>query len=402
MNIKLQTNKVISLLANISPEQLHHILSPLAEETDLTLPPTKIGYGYYQWTLDGEDWVPFSNLNDTQKAIVAEIYQERIKRIKTHLTGSPMQDFALRVPSEEYIFIRNKNDNKGYDIALVAYGYRFPHKAPLVSLDTWVKQTEKESVKIAFTWDNTLLTNFPFLLENENRITNKDGWFVCDGELPTGTSYNICTLNKTCFDLIVEKGKQEYVYDLTKNANISVQIRLDGQPIAGATCKISFRGKTQEITTDNHGTAQLKIALEGGYNGDIVEPQPPCEVTYNNDTQIKIPELGTTFYLFDHITEEPIVPIQNTPPINKKEPVKQEERKVCFTLLDYEGFPLTEMPFTIKTKRKGTIKLVTDNKGKCEILKEWFTANEKIKVCFDISPEYQNSHNIHNTKKRKK
>lgn len=415
MNIKLRINEVINLLPQIAAEQLHKTLSPIAQNVGVVLPPVKIGHGYYLWTLDGDNWQSFTKLDDTQKAIIAELYQEKINSLNKHLAGSPLQDKVITIPSEDFIFTRPNGSS--FDIALTGWGYKYPNKAPIVSLDTWVKHLDKEAVRIGFKWEDDLLPHFPFTLVGENRKTQENGWFQCDGKLPVGNTYQISTLNETSFNLVVEKNKQDYVYDLTMRGTISIKVLHDGNPVENAACNIAFRKKSANVVTDSTGTANLEIVLEPGADGGATEPQPVCTVGYNDKNQEKVANPhGVTDFVFESFTEpvvtpeppaEPVPPIVPEPPIEPQPPVDPEsptdpvKETVRITLLDYEGFPLTEMPFTIKTKKKGKVQLMTDNQGRCEIPKEWLTPKEKVNVDFDVTPEYQTTHDIHRTKKKK-
>lgn len=413
MNIKLRINEVINLLPQIAAEQLHKTLSPIAQTVGVMLPPVKIGHGYYLWTLDGDNWESFTKLDTTQKAIIAELYQDKIDALNKHLAGSPLRDKVITIPSEDFIFMRPNGSS--YDIALTGWGYKYPNKAPIVSLDTWVKHLDKETVRIGFKWEDDLLPHFPFILVGENRRTQENGWFLCDGKLPVGNTYKISTLNETCFNLVVEKDKQDYVYDLTKRGTISIKVLHDGNPVENAACNIAFRNKTANVITDSTGTANLEIVLEPGADGGATEPQPTCTVSYNEKTQGKAANPNdVTSFVFESFTEPvviqeppaepepPIVPeppIEPQPPVEPEPPIEPVKETVRITLLDYEGFPLIDMPFTIKTKKKGKVQLTTDNKGRCEIPKEWLTPKEKINVDFDVTPEYQKTHDIHRTKK---
>ena len=73
---------------------------------------------------------------------------------------------------------------------------------------------------------------------------------------------------------------------------------------------------------------------------------------------------------------------------------------VRFTLLDYGGVPLPDLPFTLTLKKKGALSLKTDANGQCLIPKEWFVNKEKMRVNFTVTPEYQASHDLHDKRKK--
>lgn len=61
---------------------------------------------------------------------------------------------------------------------------------------------------------------------------------------------------------------------------------------------------------------------------------------------------------------------------------------------------MPNLPFTLKLKKKGKVSLTTDEDGCCLVPKEWFTDKEKVRYDINISSEYQNSHNLHDSKKK--
>ena len=75
---------------------------------------------------------------------------------------------------------------------------------------------------------------------------------------------------------------------------------------------------------------------------------------------------------------------------------------VKIRLLDYGGCPLPDLPFVLFTKKKGELKLRTDADGCCEVQQDWLTNNEKMRVKFEVTPEYRQTHDIHDGKTKKK
>lgn len=408
MNIKLRINGVITLLPkNISPEQLHKSLAPLAQSAELELPPIRIGHGYYLWTIDGEEWKKFSDLSKEEKSVWAELFKERKGRLKTLFAGSPMYESIMTIPSEEFIYVRNHGNKR--EIALTAWGYKYPNKAPIIDLDTWMDFTEKEQVNIGFLWGDEIIPRVPFTLATEHRMTNEKGWFVCDGKLPVGNTYRVTTLPNKSFDLVVEKGKQDYIFDLTEKALVCIRIICDGAPVANAECEVMFGQTSQHITTGIDGEAHTDFILEHDEYASPLSPQPLCYAKYNDESQQDTPSADRPLlFVFEHTTNiaeteqktenlEPETPIPS--PSEEKEQTL-EKRTVRLTLLDYGGNPLQSIPFTIKTKKQGTITLETDDEGHCEIPQEWFTDKEKIRIAFDVTPEYQQTHDIHKKKSK--
>ena len=75
---------------------------------------------------------------------------------------------------------------------------------------------------------------------------------------------------------------------------------------------------------------------------------------------------------------------------------------VHLRLLDYGGYPMPDLEFTLHTKKKGDVVVKTDGDGHYAVPKDWLEPNEKVKLRLSISDAYQKEHDLHDTKKRKK
>ncbi|MDE5635822.1 MAG: hypothetical protein K2I52_05900, partial [Muribaculaceae bacterium] len=75
---------------------------------------------------------------------------------------------------------------------------------------------------------------------------------------------------------------------------------------------------------------------------------------------------------------------------------------ITIKILDYDVFPVVNMPLKLKTKTKGTFDYVTDEKGMITVPADILSHKEKINVSFTVTPEYQENHDIHYCKNKKK
>lgn len=411
MNVKLHLGEVIPLLdKHISKQQVHQLLSPIAMQAGLLFPEENSGFGYLQWDLPGNDWISFMDGDENQKSSVAQVYQQRKAIMRSALKGSPIEVAIFTIPAEKFIYFRPQGNS--WEIAVTAWGYKYPNKPGSGELDIYITKTVLQDVMIGFQWADELLPNLAFRINGFSRVTEEDGWFKTDGQLPLDSRFIIELHSGQRFNLTVEKGRSEYIYDLTQYMQIEVAVTQDDKPLKNCTCEINFNG-IHSITTDFLGHASLRLPMVCDSMGILVHPQPDCIVTCREEIQKTNPvacnEVLNFAFSFKTEQEEPVVPeppiippfIEPEKPIIDPEPPKQEEF-VYIRLHDYSGFPLPDMDFILTTKKKGEVSLKTDSEGICIVPKEWFTHKEKIKVKFVISSEYQEKHDLHDKKLKKK
>lgn len=409
MNIKLQISEVVRLINNRIPmELIYKQLTPLAEQAKIGFPAPQTGAGYLQWTLQGNGWIAFSKANAEQKATVSQLYHERSKTILATLKDSPLKDIIFTVPSEDFIYFRENGYD--YEISLIAWGYKYPNHLPCTELSTWINKSILQKVYIGFKWDGKLLTNYNFSLANLKRKTSDDGLFYVDGALPVGKEYQIKANSNIPLTLKVEQGKEDYIFDLTQYVYIDITVLKDNIAMANCICEIKFNGIQHQLETNETGCASLKLPLVCNVMGELLQPQPTCQAKCQNETQEQIPfsnvERMKFNFSFHSKANHPLKPESPEPSIPLIPPtpsvVKQNLKFVEIKLLDYSGSPMADLNFTLVTKRKGSVKLKTDANGICNIPQEWFTKKEKFQVKVEISPEYQEMHDLHDTKNTKK
>lgn len=423
MNIKLHIGEVVPLLdKRISMAKVAHLLIPLARQSGLCLPELQVGAGYLQWTLPGTGWIPFTEVDDACKSAVARIYNMRKSAVLSALEGSSIKEMVLVVPSDEFIYCRVSGEE--WEIALVAWAYRYPDRLACGELDGWIQKTVLQEVNIGFVWRGDMLLHLPFRLMGYSRATSEDGWFHVDQKVEVGRSLQIDTLAGKQFTLKVEKGKSDYSFDLTQFFSVGIEVRQEGIPVSGKVCKIDFAGELYELQTDDSGRCEQVLPLQGNGQGLPEQPQPDCHVVCEEDIQCQVPviEGEKLHFIFEKkvLPTEPIEkPVEDSVshtihppvsdsdviPIQKSEFVEekiQESEYVFIRLLDYGKFPLPDLDFVLITKKKGEVSLKTDKEGYCKVPKEWFTHKEKIQVKFSIHEDYMALHDLHDQKKKRK
>lgn len=408
MRIQLGVQEVFSLLSNkLSVEQVAVQVEKLAARHNLLLPSPQPGAGYLQWNLPGEGWVPVSKADDSERALIAAEYKRRCEALQSALTGSPIQSIVVQVPSPDYIYYRQQEGK--LEIALVAWGYRFPDVLPCQELEAWIVKNPKQKVNVGFLWDGRLLPSCQFRFNGFGRITQEDGLFHVDNLIPVGESYPVEAMCGERFTLLVEDGKEDYIFDLTRFFTVRVHVLQDEKPVPEEKLSISFNTDVIALTTDASGQAECRIPYLSDKDGCVLSSQPVCEATCKEETYSCTPD-GTGDVVFEFSFKTPALEepsrdtvTQGEPPIEDTPlPPSESPGEITIRLFDYAGDPLPDMPFTLVTQRHGNKELVTDAKGCCRLSREHFSSGEKMKVKFTVTKEYQKTHNIHSSKTSKK
>ena len=399
MNVKLRVEEVRPLI-KAPIDQMAKVVAPLAERARLVMPTPQVGVGYMQWNLPGSGWRPFSSADPETKSLIAEEFKKRRQTLLESLPGNDTVKSAIaRVPSEDFIYFRENEE--GMDICLVAWGYRFLETPTVTDLDTYITRVHMQNVRIGFLWDGNVLPSFSFRLAGFPRETGEDGYFYVDNPLLVGKQFKVATLSGREWDLRVEEGKEEYLYDLTRTATVVASVTKDGAPLGNVVCSMHFGDLSRELVCDASGHAETVIALPVGPDGELLPEQPECVVAFEDQTESQVPYDGAVLrYTLSLKTPEPEPEPEPEPvPPVRPEP-KPDPVPVTVHLLDYAGSPLPDMPFILKTKN-GDLSLKTDGNGTCAVSPELLVDGEKIRVNFTVTPEYQAAHDIHDPRKKK-
>lgn len=472
MNKQVPIAKVVLLIdRTYSLLQLSNELSSYGNQAKVLFVEPQTGLGFFQWTLPGENWKPFGDLDEAMKRTVAVVYKQRMDVLRNALQGSPLCDAVLTVPSEsEFVFFR-QNDGD-WEIAMTAWGYQFVNIPPTGEISAWVEQEVYQEVSIGFQWEGVLQPNVSFLLKETLRTTSDDGFYHVDNPVKVGESFVLNVFDRFQFTVVVEKGKSEYVFDITQYLTVEIVATRDGLPLADQLCDISFNGLEYQLTTDKAGQATVEMPLARNVDGSVMNPQSDCVATCAEETQKKTPLTDGDTLRFDFafftqkyvevkvsvtkdgaaMADQPcnlsfngsdyqlktdasglasikmplavdkdgktkdLQPecmavceseIQKATPSANAETLSfdfvfvtpPEPKFVKIRLLDYGGYPLPELPFKLTTKKMGEKELRTDENGYCQVPQEWFSNKEKMRIKFVVSPEYQESHDIHLKKK---
>lgn len=414
MNIKVAINAVTRIVdAKVPIEQLYRAVQPAAKGAGIKLGTFTAGAGYLQWALDGEGWTAFKDLDENEKGRVATTFIERRDHAIAALKGAQVARDVFTVPGDEFLFVRENGVD--LEISLAAWAYRYPERGTGLELNTWRNNVVLQAVNIIFLWNGLPLPNVPFMLEGRPHFTDLEGIFHVDRPLPAGKSYRVSTSHSAKpgsgepeMSFTVEAGKENYEFDLTQWMTVEVLVNEDNRRAEGCECTVTFGQTDHKLSTDASGRATLRLPLVADMTGHLAELQPQCTATCRNQEKSFVPMNAGEYHVFEFnfetdVTEEPEPPVvvnePQKPAVADPEPPKLKS-PVSITILDYEGFPVVEMPVVITTPH-GNYRLTTGEKGELTLPPDAVEPKEKIKISFTVTPEYQEKHDIHYRKKKK-
>lgn len=397
MKIKVGVNSINRIIdPKYSIEKLYNQLKGLSDKTGLVFGDPSVGSGQLQWTLEGEGWTAFSDLDDSLKPQASVLFNDRKKVLQEALGGASLSNEILTLPDEKFLFFRDMESQP--EIGLTCWGYRYPDFKDGMELETWVKKAHLQDVAISFSWDGQKLAYYNFIFHSYRRRTDSDGVFKVDQPLPIGNTYTVESLTGRKFTLTVIEGQQYYDFDVTEYFTVEISVKKDEEPLPDKELTLKFNGESRQIKCDSSGNASLRLPLECSADGLVKQPQSACDVLCGDKTESQTPsEINDElFYIFQFPTPvvDEEIEVPPPPPEEDKEPKKPQ--MIGITVLDYGGYPVKEMEVTLIIPKKKEEKFVTDDEGRIEFPKDWLQGKKKkFKVRFTASAEYQKTHDLH-------
>ena len=349
-----EKHKLGALLPKISKQRSFDFycssVNPMAQKYGVTFVEMLTGAGYYQWRMNGDDWIKFSDASDNVKPFVAQQYEDKKYKIKAELGNAFFKDDIFIVPDESFIFYCEK-ENSDYEFAIAAWGFKYPNRATGGELDYWVQKIPMQDVNIAFEWNGKKFPNIDFWFNNLPKKTEKDGWFHLGGKVPVGTKYNVVTPEKSSEVLVVEQEKADYIYDLTQYFEVEISALLDGNPLEGQVCELFYNQNTENLSTDSNGKVSLRLPLVCDNEAQLKPQQPFVKVLCREDSQEQTPTIKDEKLLFNFEFISPKPPEPETKIINI-------EVEIC---RDDESIPNAECTISFNGENRSVF---TDDNGK--------------------------------------
>jgi len=219
------------------------------------------GAGYYEWLFDcpGEPH-PLSEAPADVVPAVRTAFQELTSQVQKKFGNSILGQRLTHVPNDDYIFYYKDADGN-YQVILTGWGFtNFRGSTGSTITKKLADKPVTVDVNIGFSNDGELLKNYPFsLLMADRRMpnnctTDSGGLYHFATPIRVGTTFSITELigNKQ-FELRVQEGQTEYIFDLTESVNVSVIVSQDGRPLPGAEVTLNYRDQQQTYMTDGSG-----------------------------------------------------------------------------------------------------------------------------------------------------
>ena len=324
MNNKIKAADVACLIdKNVAYEEVYDQLKQLfPSDEEMIFAERTSGYGFLQWELPNEGWLPLDKAEPIQGIEVKKELDRRIQHVKDKTGDSPLTGQILTCPDDSYVYYKMSPSGK-WLILLTAWGYRHPERIDSGSaVGHYTPPQPKEPASIQIMYDGKPLSEKPFLLNGMEKQTDAQGIYVI-GDLPVGYQFDV-EVNGKKHRLTIAENKGDITIDATVYVLVEVMARLDGQPYGDAAVRLNYTGRAMQLVTDAAGKTSVQLPL--GREGQ------PCTVYIGSQSQSKPLQSSATQFLFDFVTPnpepepDPIPEPEPTPvPMPEPEPIPEPE-----------------------------------------------------------------------------
>ena len=276
------------------------------------------GYNKWIWKL-GVDAVPIQSLPPSEYSAALSALENLKSRVRSSLTNKQLAERILTYPNEEYV-LGYKDASGQIDVIITGWGFtnrKAPETGPGIKAGP---QVQSQRIRIGFAVDGTLVPNHAFTLvygrATNTLQTGADGFYHFESPIPVNTRLLVTdSLTHREFPILVIRTREEFIFDITSQAQVSVSVRKDGEALPGASVTVYYDGKEQHLTCDSQGNCLCTQIFKEGQN-IIVE----CE-----DQSLSQPAAfqGNHFDLY-LTSSYPEVP-EEEPVIMEEEPITTEE-----------------------------------------------------------------------------
>ena len=329
----------------------NYLKTKLTGEQDLIFAERRQGAGYFLWRHPDNDWLRLSTCDPEEKGMLYDEFEAVKARIKAKLKGDALldtfEDKVFSVPDESFIWY--KNDLDGIRFLLTGWGYKYPLAAGGGPIVEGTEEDSKQDVHVGFSYQGTMQPQMEFTIGPKASASNKhfttdDSGMAYVGKLHADVTYAILFLAfGKSFNLNVQEGKEEYIFDVTRKALLTITATRDGNPISGAVCTIRYAGNQNEIPFPKNGTVMQTLTLD--------EENGKALVSVDGEYKELALEEGDNYLYFEF--HSPVA----------EEPAPSEFGTPFVRVVDAEGNPKSGHPMTATIE--GTIySFETDEEGR--------------------------------------
>lgn len=358
-------------LINKNYDAVYNLLrAQLADEKELCFAERKQGAGYFLWRHPDNDWLRLSACDPEEKERLLSEYETIRSRVLAKLRENAvlasLGDKVFSVPDGSHIWY--KDDLDGLRFLLSGWGYKYPLAASGGPIVEGTEEDIKQDVRVGFTYLDSLQPQMEFTIGPKASATNKQ--FMTDesgmayvGKLHPGVTYAVLFLpfGKT-FELTVQDGCEEYVFDVTRRAFLTVVASRDGQPVSGQVCTIEYAGQEYGNSFSESGRITQSLVLQDGFEKATVRVE-------GESKEVEIRE-GANQVSFEFFTpaDEPVPQVYGTPTVKVVAPdgAPKEAYPVTATVEGTINAYLTDSEgrFCLPVLSPGTSFILVDEKDK--------------------------------------
>lgn len=324
MNIKIKSAGVTCLVGD-DYDRVYTALRSQLSDDDAQLFTERIpGHAYLQWELPGEGWVSLSEGDPLfSQEVKQEVFRKKQNIIQRFGKNQEIAQKILSVPDDSFIYYKPDGNGKLL-VKLTAWGYRYPERVGVGGATGKHKpKGETEHVRIQILYDGKPLPGKQLYLNGIKKQTDATGSFDI-GDLPIGYKFEL-RVDDIKKIVTVQSGQGNISIDSTLYTIVKVKAILDGKPYNGATASLKYVGRDMELTTDETGTASVRLPID--LNNGM------CLISIDNDYQKFVLSQPVTEFTFnivspkDEVKEEQAIdePTENDE-VNEKENEEVNER----------------------------------------------------------------------------
>lgn len=314
--MEIQLNKTdVFCLINKNYDAVYNLLrTQLAGEKDLCFAERRQGAGYYLWRHPDNDWLRLSACDPIEKERILSEYKSVLsrvmKKIRENETLAPLADKVFSVPDESHIWY--KDDFEGLRFLLSGWGYKYPLAASGGPIVEGTEEDFKQDVRVGFTYLDALQPQMEFTIGPKASATNKrfitdDSGMAYIGKLHPDVTYAVLFLPfGKVFELTVQEGREEYVFDVTRKVFLTVSANRDGEPVSGSVCLIQYAGQEYSLPFPEGGRVTQSLVFQDDYGKATVYVEGeektvevhegPCQVSFDFHTPAPVAEPAATVY----------------------------------------------------------------------------------------------------------
>lgn len=330
----------------------------LKEDARFFAPMTATSTGY-TWTSQESGWTSLASATGIQRDMVESELAELRNRVQQKLSLKPkLAAGILSLPSDDgkYVFFMEGND--GLKLLIAGWGFSNARRNVVIPGKNKKDIKSVTSARVGFTVNGELQPSHRFFITTvggsaKECFTDAEGYYHL-GEQKANTKVNLTDADsQKSISFIIEDGRSDYVFDITRNSKIRVIASCDGTLLENAEITIAYHGSCNTHTTDSLGEVNLTVPffkeelVVASANG--VEKRTVCQYP-ETVIQIQIPKQKDK--------EEEKIDNDNIMP----EPPIPASYDVTVRCVNQEGSPRISYPLVVEFGGK-TADYITDKEG---------------------------------------